>query len=62
MTTDQYLKALKRLNLKPSSKLTAEALGVSLRQAQYYAAGARIPQPVALLLQCLLSRAPSAHE
>ena len=61
MTTKQYLAALKRLHLTPSGKPTAAALGVSVRQLQYYAAGRPIPQTVALLLAALqrLSHQPS---
>jgi hypothetical protein len=55
MTTEQYLHALKRLGLTPASKRTAEALGLSLRQAQRIAAGeCAVPGPVALLLAMYL--------
>jgi len=32
MTTEQYLRALKRLGLSPAGKRTAELLGLSIRQ------------------------------
>ena len=54
MTQKQYLQALKKLGLTPASKQTAAMLGVSLRQAQYYAAGSPIPQTVALLIAAYL--------
>jgi hypothetical protein len=54
MTTKQYLAALKKLGLTPASKATAAALGVSLRQAQYYAAGKPIPETIAIILQLRL--------
>ena len=41
MTTEQYLAALKKLGLTPASKATAKALGLSLRQCQRIAAGAK---------------------
>lgn len=51
MTNRQYLAALKRLNLTPSGKATAAALGLSLRQCQRIGAGqAPVPQTLALLL------------
>lgn len=56
MTTKQYLAALKKLGLKPASKATAEALGVTVRQAQYYKAGAPIPAPIERILTLLLER------
>lgn len=55
MNTDQYLKALRKLNLTPASKLTAGALGVTLRTVQGYAAGGTIPEPIAKLLRCYLA-------
>lgn len=62
MTRDQYLAALKHLGLTTAGKATAEALGVSLRQAQHYAAGALIPKRVEIILDLLLARnaCPSA--
>jgi hypothetical protein len=57
MTTKQYLAALKKLGLSPAGKPTAQALGVSLRQIQYYAAGKPIPEPIAIILRLLLERA-----
>ncbi len=53
MTTHQYLAALKKLGLTPAGKATAEALGLSLRQCQRIAAGARVPEPVAKLLDLM---------
>lgn len=55
MTTEQYLRALKKLGLTPSGKATAEALGVSVRQCQKYAAGeVLVPPTVAKLLAMYL--------
>jgi hypothetical protein len=56
MTTKQYLAALKKLGLLPSGKATAAALGVSIRQLQYYAAGTPIPGPIERLLRLMLER------
>jgi hypothetical protein len=51
MTRKQYLAALHKLGLTPASMETADALGLTVRACQFYAAGQRpIPQPVALLL------------
>ena len=51
MTTELYLKALKKLGLTPASRITAAYLGLSLRQCQRIAAGqARVPNYIALLL------------
>jgi hypothetical protein len=50
MTTKQYLAALHKLGLTPSGKATAEALGLSLRQCQRYAAGSPIPETLAKLI------------
>lgn len=55
MTKTQYLAALKKLDLTPSGKATAEALGISLRQCQRIAAGkAAIPPTIERLLRQLL--------
>jgi len=54
MTTKQYLSALRKLGLTPAGKATATALGLSLRQCQRIAAGAKIPKPVYLLLSMYL--------
>lgn len=54
MTTKQYLAALKTLGLTTSGNATAQALGLSLRQCQRIAAGAPVPEPVAILLRLLL--------
>lgn len=54
MTTADYLRALKKLGLTRAGKKTAAALGVSLSQCQRYAAGGKIPQTIALLLQMYL--------
>lgn len=52
MNTAQYLKALRALDLTPSGKATAEALGLSVRQCQRLAAGeTEIPVTVAKLLR-----------
>lgn len=56
MTTKQYLTALKKLGLTPSSKTTAETLGLGLRQCQRIAVGAPIPGPVERLLALLIER------
>jgi len=51
MTKAQYLAALKRLDLSPASQETADALGVTIRACQFYAAGDRpIPRMLELLL------------
>lgn len=56
MNTNQYLTALRALDLTPSSKKTAEALGLGIRQCQRIAAGdARVPEPVAILLRLLVA-------
>jgi hypothetical protein len=50
MRAEQLVKSLQRLNLKPSSKHAATALGVSVRQLQRMTAGhVPVPRPVALL-------------
>ena len=55
MTTKQYLAALKKLDLTPSGKATAAALGLSVRQCQRIACGAApVPEAVALLLAMYL--------
>lgn len=55
MTAKQYHAALKRLGLTPSSKATAAALGLTVRQCQRYAAGDQaVPQTVKLLLDMYL--------
>lgn len=54
MTAAQYIAALARLGLTPSSRAVEEALGISLRSSQRYAAGERrVPKTVELLLQQL---------
>lgn len=55
MTTKQYLAALRKLDLKPAGKATAETLGLSLRQCQRIAAGAApVPGPVDRLLTLMI--------
>lgn len=55
MTPNQYRAALARLGLTTAGQATAEALGVTLRTAQRYAAGETpIPRTVELLLDALL--------
>jgi len=55
MNREQYLAALKRLDLPPAGKATIAALGVSKRQAIRYAQGdSAIPGPVARLLRMYL--------
>ena len=61
MTTLQYLKALKRLDLTPAGKATAAALGWTVRQCQRYAAGQAVPQTVALLLRMYLAHGIPAN-
>lgn len=62
MTTDQYLKALAKLNLTRAGKATAQALGVTVRAVQGYAAGGTIPEPVAKLLRCYLEHGLPAEK
>lgn len=51
MTTADYLKALKRLNLTPSGQATAQAFGLTVRQCQRIAAGAAdVSGPLAKLI------------
>lgn len=57
MTTEQYLRALKKLGLTPHSKETAAALGLSLRRVQDYAAGQDIPERVASMLRLMIENA-----
>lgn len=52
MTTAQYLAAIQKLGLTRAGKATAQALGVTVRAVQGYAAGGKIPEPVAKLLRC----------
>lgn len=59
MTTQAYLRALKKLGLTPHGNATAANLGVSRRQVQRFAAGGPIPRYVEILLQLYL-RDPSA--
>ena len=55
MTKNQYLAALKKLDLSPASRATAAALGLTVRQCQRLAAGdSPIPETVALLLTMYL--------
>lgn len=55
MTTAEYLAALKKLGMTRASKVTAEALGLSVRQCQRIAAGtAPVPMPVERLLKMYL--------
>ena len=56
LTKKQYLAALKKLNLSPSGRATAAALGVTVRQAQRYAAGAEVPLPIVIILRLMLDR------
>lgn len=58
MTTEQYLKALRRLKLRPSAKATSAALGVSVRQLQDYSSGRTvpIPKPIERILALMLQR------
>lgn len=55
MTTKQYLDALKKLRLTPSSRETAETLGLSVRQCQRIAAGeTAVSETLAKLLAAYL--------
>jgi len=55
MTKEQYLRALKKLDLGPASKATVRALGMSIRQIQAFKSGEQaVPEPVALLLRMYL--------
>lgn len=54
MTTAEYLKALDALGLTPAGQATAEALGLSLRQCQRYAAGDNVPKTLEKLLRLML--------
>ncbi len=55
MTRNQYLAALKKLDLSPSGKATEKALGLGWRQLLRIASGkAPVPKPVALLLAMYL--------
>ena len=55
MTKTQYLQALKKLDLTPAGKATAEALGLSLRQCQRLASGdSPVPETVAKLLRMMV--------
>jgi hypothetical protein len=54
MTTEQYLRALKRLGLTTASKATAAILGLSIRQLIRISNGdSPVPEPVAKLLAML---------
>lgn len=56
MTLNNYLIALKALDLKWCSRETAETLGLSVRQLIRISNGhSPVPEPVARLLACLLS-------
>jgi hypothetical protein len=56
MTPAAYRTALARLGLTPASKATAEALGITVRSSQRYAAGERpVPRPVQRLLERMLA-------
>jgi len=55
MSKRQFLAALDRLDLTVASQRTATLLGVGIRQNQRFASGdARVPRPVALLLNMYL--------
>lgn len=57
MTTEQYLRTLKKLGLTPHGKATREVLGLSARQLARLANGKLKPTPMlARLLACLVSR------
>lgn len=55
MTNAQYLQALKKLGLTPASKVTAQVLGMSVRQLIRVGNGeSEVPEPVAKLLHMLI--------
>lgn len=55
MTVEAYLNALARLHLAPTSKVTAAALGLTVRHLANLKAGVHpVPAPVALLLRMYL--------
>src|SRR5688572_20642833 len=57
MTTKQYLAALAKLGLTPHAKLTAQSLGLSLRQCQRIAAGdSPVPETLAKLLRLMIDK------
>jgi DNA-binding transcriptional regulator YiaG len=54
MTPDQFRKALRKLGLTPSSKRSAQALGVTVRQCQRWASGEnKVPPAIVKLLAAL---------
>lgn len=56
MTKTQYLAALKKLDLTPASKATAQALGLSVRHCIRMASGEQpITETVAIVLRHLLA-------
>ena len=63
MTKQQYLRALRELQLTPSGQETARRLGKKLRQCQYYAAGEwPVDETVALLLAMYLEHGLPAEK
>ena len=61
MTPQQFRAALRKLGLTPSSKRSAQALGVSVRQVQRFASGEnQIPPTVVRLLSALSELAKGA--
>jgi hypothetical protein len=54
LTTDEYLAALDQLGLTPAGQTTAQALGVTVRHVQRYAAGQPIPEYVGIILRLRL--------
>jgi hypothetical protein len=56
LTADEYLAALDRLGLTRAGQATAEALGVTVRNVQRYAAGQPVPAYVEIILGLMLER------
>jgi hypothetical protein len=50
MTTEQYLKSLRKLSLTPHGVATRKALGLSARQLARLAAGASVTETLKLLI------------
>ena len=63
MTPAQYREALAALGMTPAAKATDTALGLSVRHIQRLATGqCPVPETVALLLKCLISKQVQANE
>jgi hypothetical protein len=55
MTNEEYLNAMKTLYMPPYSRTTARELGVKVKDAEAYANGAPIPEPVAMRVRMKLA-------